>query len=115
MLVTEMDKESSEVLKCDFDLVLREEQPASQQPGRSAAVVRSRLGIVTAIQEDGLAEVVTNERSASGVAIGIKDYWRCNEGGCSNNTMTCWRRPIEGRETNRGEEHYKVNGHIIAQ
>lgn len=116
-LVTEMDKESSEVLKCDFDLVIRaEEQPVSSQPqSRSAASVRSRPGIVTAIQEEGLAEVVSNERSASGVAIGIKDYCRCNEGGCSNNTMTCWGRPIEGREIDRGEEHYKVNGNIIAQ
>lgn len=116
-LVTEMDKESSEVLKCDFDLVIRadEQSVSSQLHSRNAAAVRSRPGIVTAIQEEGLAEVVSNERSASGVAIGIKDYWRCNEGGCSNNTMTCWRRPIEGREIDRREEHYKVNGNVIAQ
>ncbi|KAF1363299.1 hypothetical protein EJ07DRAFT_174010 [Lizonia empirigonia] len=117
-LVEEMDKESSEVLKCDFDLVLRalEEPSSSQLLARTAAApARSRQGIVTAIQEEGLAEVVAIEHFASGVAIGIKDYWRCNEGGCSNNTMTCWRRPIEGREIDRGEEHYKVNGNNIAR
>ncbi|KAF1357619.1 hypothetical protein EJ07DRAFT_157614 [Lizonia empirigonia] len=117
-LVEEMDKESSEVLKCDFDLVLRalEEPSSSQLLARTAAApARSRPGIVTAIQEEGLAEVVAIEHFASGVAIGIKDYWRCNEGVCSNNTMTCWRRPIEGREIDRGEEHYKVNGNNIAR
>lgn len=119
LLAREMDKESSEVLKCDFDLVLRAaEEPISSQPPvriiAGAVAARSRPGIVTVIQEEGLAEVVSNERSATGVAIGIKDYWRCNEGGCSNNTMTCWRRPIEGREIDRGEEHYKVNGNNIS-
>ncbi|KAF1361093.1 hypothetical protein EJ07DRAFT_154450 [Lizonia empirigonia] len=82
-LVEEMDKESSEVLKCDFDLVLRalEEPSSSQLLARTAAApARSRPGIVTAIQEEGLAEVVAIEQFASGVAIGIKDYWRCNEG-----------------------------------
>ncbi len=70
-----MDKESSEPLKCDFDLVLREEQAAaqlaSQQLHRSA--VRRVPGVVTAIQEDGLAAIVMAERSATSVAIGIKD------------------------------------------
>jgi hypothetical protein len=53
------------MLKCDFDLVLSEQQQqqqpvplsASQPVGRST--VRARLGIVTAIQEEGLASVVT--------------------------------------------------------
>ena len=76
-----MNKESSQVMTCDFDLVLREQQlpqPVVQlasQPARSTA--RSRPGIVTAIIEEGLASVVTNERFASGHAIGIRDYWRC--------------------------------------
>ena len=33
-----------------------------------------RPGIVTAIQEEGLASVVTAERFALGPAIGIRDY-----------------------------------------
>jgi hypothetical protein len=70
-------------------------------------------GEVTAIQEDGLAAVITAERSASGIAIGIKDYWRCNEEGCSNNTNTCWRRPLPGYQIDCPEEHYKVNGNIL--
>ena len=76
-LVEEMDKESTEVLKCDFDLVLSEQQqplpPSASQPvGRST--VRARPGIVTAIQEEGLASVVTAEHFATGAAIGIKDH-----------------------------------------
>ncbi|CAG5190059.1 uncharacterized protein ALTATR162_LOCUS12119 [Alternaria atra] len=115
--VVEMNKESAQLMTCDFDLVLRDELPALQpasQLARSGGVARSRPGIVTAIQEDGLAAVVTAERCASGVAIGIKDYWRCNEEGCSNNTNTCWRRPLPGRQIDRPEEHYKVNGNTIA-
>ncbi|KAF1936049.1 hypothetical protein EJ02DRAFT_427870 [Clathrospora elynae] len=110
-----MDKESSKLLKCDFDLVLKEEAvAAASQPVARAAATRLQPGIVTAIQEEGLAEIVTNKRSASSVAIGIKDYWRCNEQGCSNNTFTCWRRPRPGCEIERREDHYKVNGNIIS-
>jgi hypothetical protein len=113
--LVEMDKESAQIMTCDFDLVLKEELLASQpasQPARGVA--RQRPGIVTAIQEEGLASVVAAERSASGVAIGIKDYWRCLEEACSNNTNTCWRRPIPGRQIDRPEDHYKVNGNTIA-
>jgi hypothetical protein len=87
-----MNKESAQLMTCDFDLVLSNKLPASQlasQLARSGGVARLRPRIVTAIQEDGLAAVVTAKRSASSVAIGIKDYWRCNEEGCSNNTNTC--------------------------
>lgn len=115
--VVEMNKESAQLMTCDFDLVLRDELPALQpasQLARSGGVARSRPGIVTAIQEDGLAAVVTAKRCASGVPIGIKDYWRCNEEGCSNNNNTCWRRPLPGRQIDRPEEHYKVNGNTIA-
>ncbi|KAF2628501.1 hypothetical protein BU25DRAFT_447962 [Macroventuria anomochaeta] len=85
--LVEMDKESAQVMTCDFDLVLKEELPATQPASQLACgVARQRPGIVTAIQEDGLAAIVAAERSASGVAIGIKDYWRCLEAGCSNNT-----------------------------
>ena len=75
-LVEEMDKESSEVLKCDFDLVLKD-KPAAAQPASQLArgpVRRHIPGVVTAIQEDGLAAVVLAERSATGVALGIKDH-----------------------------------------
>jgi hypothetical protein len=58
------------------------------------------------MQEEGLAGVVAAERPASGIAIGIKDYWRCLEQACSNNTNTCWRRPIPGRQIDRPEDHY---------
>ena len=113
--LVEMDKESVQVMTCDFDLVLKEELPASQPVSQSArSAVRQRPGIVTAIQEEGLAAVVAAERSASGVAIGIKDYWRCNEETCSNNTNTCWRRPIPGRQIDRPEDHYKINSNTIA-
>jgi hypothetical protein len=80
-LVTGMDREGSEVLKCDFDLVMKAEEhigSSSQRTSRGAAVVRLRPGIVAVVQEQGLAEVVGHERSASGVAISIKDCWRCN-------------------------------------
>ncbi|CAG5179630.1 uncharacterized protein ALTATR162_LOCUS9382 [Alternaria atra] len=91
--VVEMNKESAQLMTCDFDLVLRDELPALQpasQLARSGGVARSRPGIVTAIQEDGLAAVVTAERCASG------------------------RRPLPGRQIDRPEEHYKVNGNTIA-
>ena len=114
-LVDEMDKESSKLLKCDFDLVLREKkaaaQLASQQLHRSA--VRRVPGVVTAIQEDGLAAVVMAERSATGVAMGIKDRWRCREEACRNHLLTCWVRSVAGR-LDRFEDHYPVNGNIIA-
>jgi hypothetical protein len=117
--VTEMDKESGQVLSCDFDLVLKEEllaqQPALQsasQPSRGA--IRAHPGIVTAIQEDGLASVVTNERCASGSAISIRDYWRCHEERCHNRPLTCWVRRPHGQEIDRFENHYPVNGNIIA-
>jgi hypothetical protein len=78
-LVEEMNKESSELLKCDFDLVLKDARPVLQpalQPAAQQArsVARARPGIVTAIQEEGLAEVVTAEYCATGPAIGIRDY-----------------------------------------
>ena len=68
-------------MTCDFDLVLRVEQ-ARQSAAQSAAQPASQLsrsaarrpGIVTAIMEEGLAGVVTNKRSASGHAIGIRDH-----------------------------------------
>ncbi|KAH7349218.1 hypothetical protein BKA66DRAFT_476703 [Pyrenochaeta sp. MPI-SDFR-AT-0127] len=116
-LAEEIDKESTEVLNCDFDLVLREQQPAgAPQPalqlvGRAAA--RSRPGIVTAIQEDGLAGVVAAERAATGVAMGIRDYWRCHEECCSNYGFTCWMQRTAGRLP-RFEDHYKVSGRIVA-
>jgi hypothetical protein len=117
-LVEEMDKESSEMLKCDFDLVLSEEQQqkpvplsAEQPVGRST--VRARPGIVTAIQEEGLAGVVTAEHFATGSAIGIKDHWRCREECCGNYSFTCWIRRVPGR-LDRFEDHYKVSGNLIA-
>ncbi|KAF2622922.1 hypothetical protein BU25DRAFT_414916 [Macroventuria anomochaeta] len=78
--LAEMEKESGQVMTCDFDLVLKElpaTQPATQtqqasQLARGTACARP--GIVTAIMEDGLAEVVTNKRFATGYAIGIRDY-----------------------------------------
>jgi hypothetical protein len=115
-LVEEMDKESKEVLKCDFDLVLSEQQQplpllTSQLVGRST--VRARPGIVTAIQEEGLASVVTAEHFATGAAIGIKDHWRCCEECCSNYSFTCWIWRVPGR-LDRFEDHYKVSGNLIA-
>lgn len=82
MQVTEMDKESTQLLNCDFDLVLKEELPAQLAPLpapqlTARGAVRARPGIVTAIQEDGLAGAVTAERFASGTVIGIRDHWRC--------------------------------------
>jgi hypothetical protein len=75
--VTEMNKESAQLITCDFDLVFRNEllvvQLASQLT-RSGGFARLQPSIVTAIQEDGLAAVVTAKRSVSGVAISIKDY-----------------------------------------
>ena len=72
-----MNKESAQLITCDFDLVLRDKllvlQPASQL-ACSGGVARLRPSIVTAIQEDRLAAVVTAKRSASSVAISIKDY-----------------------------------------
>jgi hypothetical protein len=71
-----MDKESTQLLSCDFDLVLKEELPAQLQPApqlTTQGVVRARPSIVTAIQEDRLASIVAIERLASGVAIAIRD------------------------------------------
>ena len=89
-----MDKESGQVLSCDFDLVLKEEllaqQPALQSASQlSQGAIRARPGIVIAIQEDGLASVVTNERCASGSAISIRDHWRSQEESCHNRPLTC--------------------------
>lgn len=118
-LVEEMNKESSELLKCDFDLVLKDAQPALQpalQPAAQQArsVARARPGIVTAIQEEGLAEVVTAEYCATGPAIGIRDYWRCLEERCKNKPLTCWIQRPPGRQVDRYEDHYPVNCNIIA-
>jgi hypothetical protein len=114
--VTEMDKESTQLLNCDFDLVLKEELlalPAPLPTARGAVCVRP--GIVTAIQEDGLAGVVTAERFASGTAIGIRDYWRCREERCSNSPFVCWIRRLPERQINRFEDHYAVSGETIAR
>jgi hypothetical protein len=72
-----MDKESKEVLKCNFNLVLSEQQqplPLLTLQLVSRSTVRARLGIVTAIQEEGLASVVTAKHFATSAAIGIKDH-----------------------------------------
>ncbi|KAF2633484.1 hypothetical protein BU25DRAFT_329187 [Macroventuria anomochaeta] len=116
--LAEMDKESGQIMTCDFDLVLREQQapqPATQpasQPAQSTA--RSRPGIVTAIMEEGLASVVTNERFASGHAIGIRDHWRCQSERCSNNPGVCWVRLLPGRQVERASDHYPLNSNMIA-
>ena len=105
-------------MTCDFDLVLREQQlpqPVVQlasQPARSTA--RSRPGIVTAIMEEGLAGVVTNERFASGHAIGIRDYWRCQSERCLNDPGVCWVRSPAGRQVERSGDHFPLNGNMIA-
>lgn len=114
----EMDKESGHLMTCDFDLVLKEQQAAdpATQPAAQAArsTVRARPGIVTAIMEEGLAGVVTNERSATGSAIGIRDYWRCQDEGCKNNPGVCWVRRPPGRQIDRDSDHYPLNGNIIS-
>lgn len=112
--LTEMNEESGQVMTCDFDLVLKEAQllqpatqPASQPPARNVA---RRPGIVTAIMEDGLAGVVTNERFASGNAIDLRDYWRCQNERCSNHPGVCWVRTPSGRQIERSSNHYPLNG-----
>jgi hypothetical protein len=107
--VAEMDKESTQLLSCDFDLVLKEKLPAQLQPVQlhpapqltARGVVRARPGIVTAIQEDGLASVVAVERLASGVATAIRDRWSCKEERCTNSPFTCWIRRLPGRQIDR--------------
>ena len=115
-LVEEMDKENPAPLNCDFDLVLKEEQLAvlPQASQLAHSIVRARPGIVTAIQEAGLAGVYTAERFATGAAIAIKDRWRCQEERCDNYPMTCWVRRPPGREIDRFEDHHKLNGNLIA-
>ncbi|KAJ8113858.1 hypothetical protein OPT61_g4114 [Boeremia exigua] len=118
--VKEMDQESIQLLSCDFDLVLREEPAATvplvlPQPVTRGGAVRARPGIVTAIQEEGLADVVSAERFASGTAIGIRDRWRCREERCSNSPFICWVRRPPGRQIDRFDDHYPVNGNIIAR
>ena len=116
--LAEMDKESSQTMTCDFDLVLREQQApqsATQSASQSArSTARLRPGIVTAIMEEGLASVVTNERFASGHAIGIRDHWRCQNERCSNNPGVCWVRSPPGRQVERSNDHYPLNGNMIA-
>lgn len=63
--------------------------------------------IVTAIHEASLATVVTTEVAASGVAIGIKDYWRCIETLCNNWNFTCWVRHVLGQLPHY-KNHYKL-------
>ena len=114
-----MDKEIEQIMTCDFDLVLKElqsAQPATQLAASQSyrGAIHARPGVVTAIMEDGLAEVVTNERYATGSAVGIRDHWRCVDDGCPNKPMTCLIRRLESRQIDRGEEHYPVNGNIIA-
>ncbi|OSS43245.1 hypothetical protein B5807_12114 [Epicoccum nigrum] len=115
--LAEMDKESGQIMTCDFDLVLREQQmpqlstqPASQLARSSAR----RPGIVTAIMEEGLAGVVTNERFATGNAIGIRDHWRCQNERCSNNPGVCWIRLPPGRQVERVGDHYPLNGNSVS-
>lgn len=64
--------------------------------------------------EEGLAGVVTNERFASGHAIGIRDHWRCQSERCSNNPGVCWVRSPAGRQIERIADHYPLNGNMIA-
>ena len=116
--VEELNKESSQPLNCDFDLVIKEVEQALLPPLGSQSLprgsVRLRPGVATAIQEEGLASVVTAEVFATGHAIGIRDRWRCQEESCSNNPMVCWVRRLPGRQIDRREEHYAVNGNVIS-
>ena len=63
---------------------------------------------------EGLAGVVTNERFASGHAIGIRDHWRCRNEACSNNPGVCWVRLQPGRQIERSSDYYPLNGNMIA-
>jgi hypothetical protein len=75
-----MNRESAQLITCNFNLVLKEEvppQPAIQLGSQLSRSAARRPGIVTTIIEEGLAGVVTNKRFASGHAIGIRDHWRC--------------------------------------
>jgi hypothetical protein len=115
--LAEMDEESGQIMTCDFDLVLREQhmpqlstQPASQLARSSAR----RPGIVTAIMEEGLAGAVTSEQFATSNAIGIRDYWRCQNERCSNNPGVCWIRLPPGRQVERVGDHYPLNGNSVS-
>lgn len=87
-LVEAIDSKTVDAVNVDFDLILTEEQLQQPLPASGKApAARVRPGIVTAIQEDGLASVIATERVCSGTAIGIRDQWRCDDPVCSNIRM----------------------------
>jgi hypothetical protein len=75
--VEEIDKESNLLLNCNFDLVLREQEQvallALQPPLLTPCGSARRPGIVTAIQEEGLASIIIAKVFATSNAIRIRD------------------------------------------
>ncbi|KAF2866592.1 hypothetical protein BDV95DRAFT_504915, partial [Massariosphaeria phaeospora] len=106
-------EETSHKTHIDFDLILMDEPAAQTQlPATAHSSARVR-NTATQIQEDGLARVIVAEQAGGGVALGIRDHWACRDAHCDNFPLTCWVRRREG-QPDRFENHYAVNGHIIA-
>ncbi|KAF2823607.1 hypothetical protein CC86DRAFT_447920 [Ophiobolus disseminans] len=110
-LCVAIDRDSSDRVRVDFDLMLVEE--LNEAPRAAVQVVGSRARLVTAtmIQEGGIASVLAAENAGSGMAIGIRDRWCCVDTHCKNYPYVCWLRP--GQQA-RFENHCPVNGNIIA-
>lgn len=115
-IVEQVDYGTSEVVYVDFDLILAEvleEQPPLQPPSTVVGVAPRRR-TATIIQEDGLAGAIAAEQAGSGHAIAIRDKWRCIDSNCRNYPYTCWWQSTSPGQPIRFENHYEVNGNIIA-
>jgi hypothetical protein len=99
----------------DFDLTL-EETPLPSPPGAAAPSASQNprpRQTATQRQLDSLGEVVAAERAGNGVAIDIRDEWRCKDSLCDNYRYTCWMARMPG-QLDRVEKHLPVNGNIVA-
>jgi hypothetical protein len=61
-----------------------------------------------------LPEVLAAEVAAgNGVAIQIRDKWRCQDSKCRNHSFCCWVSRTPGR-VDRFEDHYPADSNIVA-
>ncbi|KAK7178138.1 hypothetical protein PSPO01_15808 [Paraphaeosphaeria sporulosa] len=91
-----------EVTRVDFDLKLQlAETPQNAQTRNGGQLL-------------DFPEVLAAEVAAgNGVAIQIRDKWRCQDSKCCNHSFCCWASRTPGR-ADRFEDHYPANSNIVA-
>jgi hypothetical protein len=99
-------------LMLDYDAYF--DPPQATQVAPTPVTTRSRPGIATRVQEEGIGAVIATEINAgNGPRLGIIDRWICQLATCPNTPNICWVDRREG-QVDRVQDHYPVTGELLA-